>query len=169
MKNNNEYDGSNEYQKAIDFLEKGCDCGCSSRIPKQQFAELRESFQTLTKLEQDIFLMAQLKAMDGGSISTSRCLKKKNRSNKRTFYHWDHNTLLCQETYLNMLGIGKTYFENIRNHLINNGLLARVHDNVKKIPQWKTKMVIDKGVVEIVKNFLEKFMDYQVQEEVSIE
>src|SRR6185295_14719466 len=105
MKINNKYNGSNEYQKAIDFLEKGCGCGCSSRIPKEQFAELRESFQALSKVEQDIFLMAQLKAMDGGSISTSRCLKKKTRSNKRTFYQWDHNTLLCQETYLNMLGL----------------------------------------------------------------
>jgi hypothetical protein len=79
--------------------------------------------------------MAQLKAMDGGSISTSRRLKKKTRSNKRTFYHWDHNTLLCQETYLNMLGIGRTYFENIRNHLINNGLLPRIHGNIKRMPQ----------------------------------
>src|SRR3989442_14263248 len=73
----NKYNGSNEYEKAIDFLEKGCKCGCSSRIPKEGFAELRESFQALTKLEQDIFLMAQLKAMDGGSISTSIRLKKK--------------------------------------------------------------------------------------------
>jgi len=87
--------------------------------------------------------------MDGGLTSTSRRLKKKTRSNKRTFYHWDHNTLLCQETYLNMLGIGRTYFENIRNHLINNGLLPRVHGNIKRMPQWKTKMVIDKNVVEV--------------------
>ena len=86
MKSNNKYNGSNEYQKAIDFLEKG-NCGCSSRIPKVQFAELRESFQALSKSEQDIFLMAQLKAMDGGLTSTSRRLKKKTRSNKRTFYH----------------------------------------------------------------------------------
>ena len=99
MKNNN--NGSNEYEKAIDFLKKSCDCGCSLKIPKEQFAELKESFQALSNPEQDIFLMAQLKAMDGGSISTSRRLKKKTRSNKRTFYHWDHNTLLCQETYLN--------------------------------------------------------------------
>src|SRR6185369_3740427 len=146
MKSNNKYNGSNEYQKAIDFLKKGCGCGCgcscSSRIPKEEFAELRESFQALSKIEQDIFLMAQIKAMDGGSISTSRCLKKKTRSNKRTFYHWDHNTLLCQETYLNMLGIGRTYFEIIRNHLINNGLLPRIHGNIKRMPQWKTKMMI---------------------------
>src|SRR5437867_9466926 len=77
MKSNNKYNGSNEYQKAIGFLEKGCGCGCSSRIPKENFAELRESFQALSKSEQDIFLMAQLKAMDGGSTSTGRCLKRK--------------------------------------------------------------------------------------------
>ena len=83
----NKYNGSNEYEKAIDFLEKGCDCGCSSIIPKEGFAELRESFQALSKSEQDIFLMAQIKAMDGGLTSSSRRFKKKTRSNKRTFYH----------------------------------------------------------------------------------
>ena len=49
---NNNHNGSNEYQKAIDFLKKGCKCGCSSRIPKENFAELRESFQALSKSEQ---------------------------------------------------------------------------------------------------------------------
>ena len=49
-----------------------------------------------------------------------------------------------------MLGIGRTYFENIRNHLINNGLLPRIHGNIKRMPQWKTKMVIDKNVAEVV-------------------
>src|SRR3954452_15457142 len=159
MKSNNEYNGSNEYKKAVDSLEKSCKCGCSSVVPKENFAELRESFQALSKPEQDIFLMAQLKAMDGGLANTSRSLKKKTRSNKRTFYHWDHNTPLCQETYLNMLGIGRTYFENIRSHLINNGLLARVHGNIKRMPQWKTKMVIDKNVAEVVKNFLENYAE----------
>src|SRR5207253_8048215 len=55
-----------------------------------------------------------------------------------------------------MLGIGRTYFENIRKHLINSGLLPRIHGNIKRMPQWKTKMVIDK--------MLQKFMDYQAQE-----
>ena len=58
--------------------------------------------------------------MDGGIISNSKHLKKKTRLNKRTFYCWNHNISLCQKTYFNMLGIGRNYFENIRNHLINN-------------------------------------------------
>ena len=74
--NNNKSNGSNEYQKAIDFIEKGCDCGCSSRIPKEQFAELRESFQALSKSDQDIFLVAQIKAMDGGSIRKLDLIKE---------------------------------------------------------------------------------------------
>ena len=46
----NDHNVSNEYQKEIDFLEKGCKCGCSSRIPKEKFAELRESFPSLNKI-----------------------------------------------------------------------------------------------------------------------
>ena len=53
----------------------------------ESFAELREAFQALSRPEQDIFVMAQLKAMDDGEISTSRCLKKKTRTYKRTFYY----------------------------------------------------------------------------------
>ena len=124
-----------EYEKAINFLKNGCNCSCSNKIPEEKFAEMQEAFQALFKSEQDIFLMAQLKVMDGVIISNSKRLKKKTRSNKRTFYHWNHNTLLCQKTYFNMLGIGRNYFENIRNHLINNGFILRIHGNVKRMSQ----------------------------------
>jgi hypothetical protein len=30
-----------------------------------------------------------------------------------------------------MLGIGRTHFENVRNHLATNGIIPRVHSNVK--------------------------------------
>ena len=85
--NNNNYNGSTEYEKAMRFLELGCNCGCSKRIPKEKFAELREAFQALSRSEQDIFLTAQLEAMNGGEITASRRLKKKTRTNKRTFYY----------------------------------------------------------------------------------
>ena len=83
---NNEYNGSTKYEKAIRFLDTGCSCGCSKKIPREKFAELREAFQALSRSEQDIFLMAQLKAMNAGEITVSRRLKKKTRTNKRTFY-----------------------------------------------------------------------------------
>ena len=86
MENYN-YNGSTEYEKAVRFLETGCNCGCSKKIPRERFAELREAFQALFRSEQDIFLMAQLKAMNSGEITASRCLKKKTCTNKRTFYY----------------------------------------------------------------------------------
>ena len=86
MENYN-YNGSTEYEKAMRFLEVGCNCGCSKKISREKFAELREAFQALFRSEQDIFLMAQLKAMNGGEITASRRLKKKTRTNKRTFYY----------------------------------------------------------------------------------
>ncbi len=53
-----------------------------------------------------------------------------------------------------MLDIGYNYFENIRKYLIRNGLLFQIHGNIKKMPKWKTKMVINKDVATTVKNFL---------------
>jgi hypothetical protein len=127
----------NEYEKALNFLEIGCGCGygCSAVVTKEEFAELREAFQALTKPEQDIFLMAQLKSMNGGATNTSRRLKNKTRVNKRTIYCWNSNTPICQKAYLNMLGIGRNYFENIRSHLLKHGLISRVHGNVKRVPK----------------------------------
>ncbi|KAG9298968.1 hypothetical protein G9A89_020281 [Geosiphon pyriformis] len=110
-------------------------------IPREKFAELREAFHALSRSEQDIFLMAQLKAMNGGEITANR------------------NTPLCQKTYLNMLGIGRTHFENVRNHLATNGIISRVHGNVKKVPRWKTKITIDITIATAVKNFLENYAE----------
>ena len=131
----NKYNNLTEYEKAINFIKTGCNCGCSNKIPKEEFSELRENFQALTKPKQDIFLMAQLRSMDGEAINTRQRLKMKSRVNKRTFYCWNRNTPICQKTYLNMLGIGRSYFENIREHLIKNGLLSRIHGNVKRMPK----------------------------------
>ena len=106
----NKHNNFTEYERAINFLKNGCNCGCSNKIPKEEFAELQENFQALTKSEQDIFLMAQLRSMDGGAINTSRRLKNRARVNNRTIYCWNRNTLICQKTYLNMLGIGRNLF-----------------------------------------------------------
>ena len=90
----------NEYEKALHFLEMGCGCGCSTKMPKEEFAELREDFQALTKPEQDIFLMAQVRSMDGGAINTSRRLKNKTRVNKKTIYCWNRITPILSKDLL---------------------------------------------------------------------
>ena len=48
---NSKNGSSIEYEQAIDFLERGCGCGCSTKIPKESFADLREAFQALSKPE----------------------------------------------------------------------------------------------------------------------
>ena len=46
---NSEYNGSTEYEKAMRFLDIGCNCGRSKMIPRENFAELREAFQALSR------------------------------------------------------------------------------------------------------------------------
>ena len=67
-----------------------------------------------------------------------------------------------------MLGIGRTHLENVRNHLSTNGIIARVHGNIKRVPRWKTKITIDITIATAVKKIMRKFMDYQVLAEMSI-
>jgi len=153
-KDSSKYENLTEYQKALNFLEEGCGCNCSSKVPKEEFAELRSNFQTLSKPEQDAFLMAQLKVMDGGTASKSPRLKDKIRINRRIFYQWDHNTPICLETYLNMLGISHKYLWNVKSHLLDKSVKPRTHGNTGRTPWRKTKMVVDQEVREIVKNFI---------------
>ena len=103
--------------------------------------------------------MAQLIAMDGGTMTTSQHLKKKYCTNKKTFYHWNYNTPICQKTYFQILGIGHFYLENICNHLTKNGLIARIHGNTKRMLQWKTKLIINKSIAKVVKKFLENYAE----------
>jgi hypothetical protein len=58
-----------------------------------------------------------------------------------------------------MLGIGRAYLENVRNHLAINGIIPRIHGNVKRMPRWKTKLTIDKNIATAVKNFLENYAE----------
>ena len=45
------------------------------------------------------------------------------------------------------------------NHLATNGIIPRVHGNVKRVPRWKTKITIDITVATAVKNFLENYAE----------
>ncbi|CAG8541322.1 10103_t:CDS:2 [Diversispora eburnea] len=58
-----------------------------------------------------------------------------------------------------MLGIGRTHLENVRNHLATNGIIPRVHGNIKRVPRWKTKITIDITIATSVKNFLENYAE----------
>jgi hypothetical protein len=158
MKKTRKYNNNfSEYEKAIQFLEKGCRCGCSKKVPSEEFAQLRTQFQTLSKKEQDAFLMAQLINTKERETTTSSRFPKRKRTNYRVSYRWNNVTSLCQETYFNMLGISLKYFESVKDHLLSKGLLKRTHGNVDRKPQWVTKMTIDQNVRKEVKKFIENY------------
>ena len=137
MKNLHEYDNNfTEYQKALNFLQTGCNCGCSTKLPSQEFAQLRSDFQNLSKPAQDAFVMGQLFIMkDRETITTSPRLKKKKRTNQRFHYLFDHKISICLKTYTSMLGVSHTYIERIRDYWNFEGVISRVHGNTNKKPQ----------------------------------
>jgi hypothetical protein len=87
MKETHKYiNNFNEYEKAIQFLEKGCKCGCSDKLSKEKFAKRRADFQSLSKSEQDIYVMANLISMEEGETTTSSRFPTRERTNYRIFY-----------------------------------------------------------------------------------
>jgi hypothetical protein len=147
-----------EYQKALNFLKEGCECGCSSTVYSEEFARLRENFQKLSKKERDAFVMGQLFIMkDRELITSSPRLKKTERTNKRTFYLFDYTKPVCLKTYLNLLGVSRNYLEYMKTFLTKRGLITRVHGNINRKPQWITKMTIDEITKAKVKKFLENY------------
>jgi len=124
-----------EYNKALDFLKTGCECSCSSTVHPERFAKLRSEFQDLTKIEQDTFVMSNLIFFDAGSITQSPRLKYRERTNKRILFLFEYKKPICQETYLNMLGISEKYLRNVKKHLATKGLTTRVHGNTDRMPQ----------------------------------
>ena len=80
---NSEYNGSTEYEKA---WRQVAIVVAQKRFREKNSLNYVRRFK-LSRSEQDIFLMAQLKAMNGGEVTASRRLKKKTRTNKRTFYY----------------------------------------------------------------------------------
>ena len=50
-------------------MDIGCKCGCSKIIPRENFAELREAFQALSRFEQDIFLMAAMNGREKPNVT----------------------------------------------------------------------------------------------------
>ena len=46
----------NEYEKALHFLEVGCGCGCSTKMPKEKFAEIARRLSSANKIRTRHFL-----------------------------------------------------------------------------------------------------------------
>ncbi|KAG9290990.1 hypothetical protein G9A89_012862 [Geosiphon pyriformis] len=78
--------------------------------------------------------------MNGGEITASRRLKKKTKNVSQYVRNWTH-------------------LETVRNHLATNGIVSRIHSNVKRLPRWKTKITIDITIATAVKNFLENYAE----------
>ena len=53
-----------------------------------------------------------------------------------------------------MLGIGRTHFENVRNHLASNGIIPRVHGNVNRITQSLTLLPAETSYKSVYRDFI---------------
>ncbi|CAG8822024.1 21109_t:CDS:1, partial [Cetraspora pellucida] len=142
------------------YKSTSCNCGpdkkCFMMIPLDEFLMRRAYFQSLSKNMQDIYLMAQILAFDGGFMTTN---KKRNRQNMRTFWRYNNNILLCKKVYEHMHGISETRIKNIKRHLKDNGLSIRHHGNEGRTPTRHSMVVIRNNIVKLVRDFINNYAE----------
>ncbi|CAG8845509.1 26802_t:CDS:2, partial [Gigaspora margarita] len=133
--NNNEFEKSkttinNNEEVFIEKISKTscCQNNCLKEKIDSKKAFLRNfNFQSLSKSNQDSFLM-------GYFIGISN-LKKNSKGNKRIRIHYDYSFDLeeiCLQAFKFIYGIGSTRIENIRAHLSQEDIKARIHKSAGK-------------------------------------
>lgn len=167
-----EYDCYENIQETIhnlkNFFENPTSCVC--RVLKKQ-KDIRTCFEkigfkkffqrhfqiiNLTNKELDLFLKAQLLAME---IENKNFKESSEKIPQRINYQFCFNSTysLCKPIFLMLYNISDHKFENIVKHLHNEGISERIHGNTGRAPIYKTKVNIDENLKFIVRNFLNQY------------
>lgn len=128
---------------------------CFEKIGFKKFFQRHFQIINLTNKELDLFLKAQLLAME----IENKNLKSSEKIIQRTNYRFCFNSTysLCQTAFLMLYNISDHKFKNIVEHLHNEGINERIHGNTGRAPIYKTKVNIDENLKFIVKNFLNQY------------
>lgn len=113
-----------EEAKVNTWIDVGCGCKlgdlgpCSQTFSRDDVQGFRDEMNALTRNEKDMVLMGFLRA----SRPPRENLTTYTVSGKR----------VCRKTFLFMFGISLKYFTSLVKHFDDNGLVARIHGNVKR-------------------------------------
>ncbi|CAJ0916185.1 11603_t:CDS:2 [Entrophospora sp. SA101] len=72
-------------------------------------------------------------------------------------YCFNSTYSLCKTAFLKLYNISNHKFNNILDHLYNEGISKQIHGNTGRAPIFKTKVNIDENLKSIVNNFLNEY------------
>ncbi|CAG8600851.1 9472_t:CDS:2 [Gigaspora margarita] len=79
------------------------------------------------------------------------------KKNLHFSYCYNHDIPVCLDTYLNLVGVGRTYLKNIKQHLQEHGLEERIHGNTSRAPKNMNRIEVNYDLVCDIFKFLKNY------------
>lgn len=123
---------TNSAREVLERFAKGCECQgtCFADLNPENVYRHRLNIAELTKEEHDMYLMGVCMASLANPKETSR---HKERIRQRASYVY-HGKRVCLDAFLYLENVTHYQLKRIRSHVMTNGVVPRVHGNVRKKP-----------------------------------
>jgi len=118
--------------EVIARLKSGCECGlkCFLGLESEFVWKHRCNIAELSKGEHDMYLMGIMMASLANPKATSKQKERQRNRNKYIFQGKE----VCQEAFLYLENVTIYQLKSIRRHVLEQGVVARVHKNKGKKP-----------------------------------
>lgn len=135
-------------------LIAGCECHgtCFRDLQADSVYRHRLNIAELTKQEHDMYLMGVTMACLANRTETNR---HKERIRQRASYVFQGKRV-CLDAFLYLENVTHYHLKRIRRHVMVNGVIPRVHGNVRKKPHNALSLDIYKFAEHFVKNELQQ-------------
>lgn len=133
-------------------LASGCECQgvCFNDLQAESVYRHRLNIAELTKQEHDMYLMGVTMACLSNRNETNR---HKERIRQRAVYVFQGKRV-CLDAFIYLENVTQYHLKRIRRHVMVNGVIPRVHGNVRKKPHNALSLDVYKFAENFVKSEL---------------
>ena len=150
------FEGANHSQPSPGNPEEmfvcGCKKECSAAISKAAVERNRLNFQEMEKSQRDDFVLGMLEVTKFQEV-TARGTQRE----RRRFVYKFQGKEICLSMFRHIYNIGTKHFDNLRKHLIENGLVPRVHKGTGKRAHNATSFPVVQNAVAFLRSYAERF------------
>ncbi|KAF0405435.1 chaperonin: PROVISIONAL [Gigaspora margarita] len=151
---------NNLKSKVKQFFEKGkCLChskqSCFSQIGYEKFLARQAEFESLEKNMRDMVIKGQLAAFQKNK--DTKKVVSDDRKNVRFRYCYNDDVPVCLNTYLTLVGVSRTYLDNIKRHLQEHGFEERRHGNTSRAPKNINRIEVNYEIARDLYKFLKNY------------
>lgn len=123
-------------QKVQKFLNEPCACGknCRSQFSVDEVLDAREDFKSMSRNEQNCFILGQLRTFIRNSPEAKNARMHKPRERQKFEYHINADRPVCRDMFLFFHGETLKRLKRFQKYLIEVGTMSPVHGNAGKKP-----------------------------------